>query len=193
MKRIALSFESDVWGALLGRAASPRLRFAAAIFALASLCAIALALWRFVEAQHDLGSMRLAIAAASANAPILKPALAEVQPVSLQRITALARVTRHLNTPWPAILDALEQHATSDIALLSIDPDPVQGRVRLEFEARKLQSLLDFAQRLGGSPRFDRVALLRHEVIERDPARPYRMTIEAVLANASAMAGAGRP
>jgi hypothetical protein len=167
-----------------------RMRIVAATFALLAFGVLASALWRYAELNAAVLAARSAAdTAARATAPVV----AVVDTPSPPRLAALARSSNHLNVPWATILDELERHATKDIALLAIDPDAVQGRVRLEFEARRLQSLVDFAQRLGSSPGFERVALAKHEIVDRDPAKPVRMSLEVKLARSGEMAIANKP
>ena len=91
------------------------------------------------------------------------------------------RVSRHLNTPWSAILDGLETSRPDGIALLSIEPDATQGSVRLQVEAKTLDTLLGYAAILGATEPFESVALVKHETSEQDPTRPFRLSLEANL------------
>ena len=190
MKRLTLTFQSGFWTGVFGRATGIRMRIFAAAFALLALGVLASTLWRYAEMNATVLAAR---AAAETAARAAAPMVAAVVTPSPPRLTALARSTHHLNVPWAAILDELERHATKDVALLAIEPDAVQGRVRLEFEARRLQSLVDFAQRLGDAPGFERVALAKHEVVDRDPAKPVRMSLEVKLARSGEMASAIKP
>ena len=190
MKRLTLTFQSDFWTVIFGRATGVGMRIAAAAFVLLALGTLASAVWRYAGMTAAVQAAR---AAADMAARATAPAVATVEAPSPPRLAALARSAHHLNVPWATILDELERHATKDVALLAIDPDAVQGRVRLEFEARRLQSLVDFAQRLGSSSGFERVALAKHEIVERDPAKPVRMSLEVKLARSGEMAIAGKP
>lgn len=190
MRRPALTFRSGLWMVVCGRATGVRMRLAAAAFVLLALGVVASAVWRYAEMSAAVLAAR---AAADTAARARAPVATKVEAPSPARLAALARSTHHLNVPWATILDELERHATKDIALLAIDPDAVQGRVRLDFEARRLQSLVDFAERLNSSPGFERVALSKHEIIERDPARPVRMSLEIKLARSGQKVDTGGP
>lgn len=190
MRRLTLTFRSGFWAGVFGRATGMRMRIVLAAFALLALGTLAAALGRYATLNAAVLTAR---AAAETAAQAAAPVAAVVVAPSPPELTALARSTQHLSVPWAAILDELERHATRDIALLGIEPDAVQGRVRLEFEARRLQSLVDFAQRLGGSPAFERVALAKHETVDRDPATPVRMWLEVKLARPGAVAFAHKP
>jgi hypothetical protein len=114
-------------------------------------------------------------------------------PIATARLLALDRIARQLNTPWPAVFDAIETNVGPQVALLAIEPDAVQGRVRLEFEARQLTLLLEFARRLEESRTFEQVSLARHELVERDPGAPFRMVIDATLRGAARDTGNRKP
>lgn len=90
-------------------------------------------------------------------------------------------MTRHLNTPWPAVLDALETTTPESVALVTIEPDPQHGVVRLQAEAKTLDSLLQYAQLLTAAEPFNEVTLLKHETNERDATRPVRLSMAARL------------
>ncbi len=186
MRRPALTLRAGFWAGAFGRASGMPARIASAAFALVALGVLAAVLARYGELHAAVLTARAA--AASATQAATPPVAAAVVPPSPHRLSALARSTQHLNVPWAAILDELERHATQDVALLGIEPDAVQGRVRLELESRRLQPLVDFAQRLGRSSTFERVALAKHDTVERDPAAPVRMSLEVKLARPGAMA-----
>lgn len=192
MRRVTLTLHRSAWRVLFGQAVVAWMQVAAALVLVLSLGALTVSVWRYAQSQFAVQAAQLVIDAAETEIAQAKPTAEAMTPISAQRLTALARMTRHLNTPWPGILDALERHASNDIALLSIEPDAVRGRVRLAFEARKLQPLIDFAQRLGDSEVFSRVEILRHEVNERDPAHPYRMALDVVLADNGNRPAAGK-
>lgn len=91
------------------------------------------------------------------------------------------QVTRHLNTPWPAIMDALENTTPDTVALVAIEPDPPRGSVRLQVEAKTLDTLLGYAAALKAAGQFEEVALLKHETNEQDATRPMRLSLQVRL------------
>lgn len=190
MKRLTLDFRSDFRSVMFGRATGARMQITAATFVLLALGSLTSAVWRYEEMNAAVLAAR---AAADTAARAASPAVVAVETASPPRLAALARSTHHLNVPWATILDELEKHAAKDVAVLAIDPDAVKGRVRLEFEARQLQSLVDFAQRLGRSPEFESVALAKHESVDRDPAKPVRMSLEAKLARSGEVSIEDKP
>lgn len=188
MKRVKLVLRSDLSAVWLGRASGTPTRIAAVAFAVLCTVAGAGAVIRFTELNAALDAARTT----GAPAPgLLAEKKVVAQPASALQRVALARSAHHLNMPWAAILDELERHASTDVALLAIDPDAGQGRVRVELEARQLKSLVDFAQRLGSSSHFERVTLSKHELVDRDPAKPLRMSLDVKLARVEAVLAVG--
>jgi hypothetical protein len=106
------------------------------------------------------------------------PAAAGVGSLSAQQRAEWVQLTRQLNTPWSALLDALEAATPQDVALVSIEPDARQGIVRLQAEAKTLQTLLDYGQVLRTSGPFEDLILRKHDTNDQDGTRPIRLTLE---------------
>jgi Tfp pilus assembly protein PilN len=85
------------------------------------------------------------------------------------------QVARQIGTPWAPLLDALEAGTPDDVALVSIEPDAREGSVRLQAEAKTLDTLLAYARALGALPLFESVSLVKHETNEQDGNRPVRL------------------
>lgn len=65
--------------------------------------------------------------------------------------------------PWDSLLREIELAADARVALLSLDTDAAAGRTRIVGEAKNIDDVLGFADRLRGSPLVDGVILLGHE------------------------------
>lgn len=139
--------------------------------------------WQWARARQELSAAqselqvvlgRPAHAAAAAAKPVLTP----------QQRRAWNQVLGQLNTPWASLLNALEAATPEDVALVSIEPDAKQGSVRLQAEAKTLDTLLAYAQVLKGAEPFSEVAPLKHETNEQDPNRPMRLTLDIRLREA---------
>lgn len=177
---LRFSQESGVRGWLLGQAGrgGPLARLG---LLAAAMTIFAAAAWRAQQAQtleHTATAARQAELARQgrqpadpAGAPALSPAQRE----------AWSRIVAPLNTPWPDLMDALEAGTPDNVAVVAIEPDARQGRVRLQAEARDLDTLLAYAARLDAADAFAGVALVRHETNEQDPNRPVRLTLDARL------------
>ena len=113
--------------------------------------------------------------------------------LTVQQTRDWNQIARQLDTPWPAILDALESSTPETVALVAIEPDPLHGSVRLQVEAKTLDALLGYAQSLKTTAPFQEVVLLKHETNEQDATRPMRLSLDARLEprNADPVAGPG--
>ncbi|MBI5279835.1 MAG: hypothetical protein HY854_25615 [Burkholderiales bacterium] len=183
MKPVHIAFEqpdSSAWRRRLLGHGRGSLGIVAALALAASLAALALVSWQTSELESALGEARHALAAMQAR-PGKPPARAQpaVGPVAARERDAWNDLVRQLNTPWPTLLDTLEERASPDVALVAIEPDARSGNVRIQAEAKSLGALLDYANGLATAPGVKTVRLLRHETHEQDPARPLRLSIEA--------------
>jgi len=97
-------------------------------------------------------------------------------------------VVRSLTLPWAALVQAVEQAATRDVALLQLQPDAESRLLRLTAEARNLEAMLQYHQRLEASAELSDVSLLNHEVLAAQPEHPVRFTLTATWET-----GHGRP
>lgn len=94
---------------------------------------------------------------------------------------ALNGVIQQLNIPWHDIFEQLESSIPPDVALLSIEPDGQRGQIRLQAEAKSLDSLLRYASTLQHNGIFGRLNYSKHETNDQDPNRPVRLSFELGL------------
>jgi Tfp pilus assembly protein PilN len=90
-------------------------------------------------------------------------------------------VIRQLNTPWDQLFDQLESSTPRDVSLISIEPDAKRGSVRLQAEARALDTLLTYAARLQNQGVLGSLTYSKHETNEQDPNKPIRLSVEYSL------------
>jgi hypothetical protein len=185
MKPVCLQFEApsatlrqQLLGHFSGRSAA-----LAILVLMASLTLGAAVAWQAGEAQNELAQARASLVAIQSQkrqeidraANSAKPQLTE------QQHEAWIQVARQLNTPWAALLDALETGTPDDVALVSIEPDARVGSVRLHVEAKTLDTLLAYAKDLGTLPLFESVSLVKHETNEQDSNKPVRLRLDLRL------------
>lgn len=186
MKPIQLVFPGKAahpaW--LLGHA--PRVSAVAALLlctALAGLLAVGWQTWQTRQqirsVQNEIEALRLQKGQAARQA-----APADQQVLTAQQSREWNQMARQLNTPWPAILDALEVSTPETVALVAIEPNPQHGSIRLQVEAKTLDTLLGYAQALKATSPFQEVVLLKHETNEQDATRPVRLSVDARLKGA---------
>lgn len=152
-----------------------------------SLALLAATGWRAGQASQAQEAAREAVrrsaAAASAVQARATQRHAGSSPTRVQT-AGWNQAVQALNVPWSAMLDALEHHTPAGVALVSVEPEPQQGRVRLQAEARSLDALLAYAIALRDTAGFQGVTVLRHETREQDPMQPVRLTFEVELPQA---------
>lgn len=88
---------------------------------------------------------------------------------------------RRLNTPWPAIFAAIESATPAAVAILSVEPDEKTETLVIVGETRTFDQALTLVDRLSADPLFARASLMKHEVNDKDSAKPIRFRVEAHL------------
>ena len=132
--------------------------------------------------EHSTLVQRVAQAAvAAAEAPNAEPARPPSRSLSLREVDALNAVARRLNTPWPDIFAALERTTPADIALLGVEPDARQTRLRGSGQAKDHQAMVSYIERLSSQWPFVQARLVRHELDEKDGARPLKFQFEVSM------------
>jgi len=77
------------------------------------------------------------------------------------------------------LFSAVESYSKDDVAVLSIEPDSQKGLVRINAEAKSLDSMLAYLVYLQKTPLFRQVELVNHQVQEQDPQQPIRFMLHA--------------
>jgi Tfp pilus assembly protein PilN len=90
-------------------------------------------------------------------------------------------VIRQLNTPWHDLFKQLESSTPKDVALISVEPDARRGSLRLQAEAKTLDSLLVYADRLQNQGVLGQLTYSKHETNDQDPNQPIRLSVEYTL------------
>lgn len=88
-----------------------------------------------------------------------------------------------LTTPWASLLLGIEASDMEDIALLSIEPNVLKQQVGLSGEAKNLEAVLVYIQKLEAQSMLDKVYLQKHNVDETDPSKPVGFTLLAQWQN----------
>jgi len=90
-------------------------------------------------------------------------------------------VVRQLTLPWAAVIGAIEQAATRDVAILQLQPDAEQRLVRLTAESRNRDAMFEYLKRLGSARELANVVLVAHQVQREDPQQPIQFSVQASL------------
>jgi hypothetical protein len=157
----------------------------------AMLAANAIAVTAFAVAAADAWSVRQDLSLAQMHMASMSEAQRAApmpQPgstLSAAQAKSINAMARQLNVSWPDVFDVIEANVSLPVVLLSIEPrsdDAAHQRVRIDAEARQLDHLLTYADRLRRDPTIERVDLVKHETNEQDPTKPVRLSLDATLA-----------
>lgn len=88
-------------------------------------------------------------------------------------------VVQQLALPWASLIQAVEDAGSSDVAVLQLQPEAQQRRLRLTAEARNHDAMLAYLRRLGETKALHEVHLLSHQVQLEDPRRPTQFSVQA--------------
>lgn len=89
------------------------------------------------------------------------------------------QIIDRLSTPWDAFFVGLESVKSSNIAILSIQPDLNTGLLLIEGEAKDYAAVLTLIAQLRVTKPFNEVFLQRHEIKQNDLQRPVVFALTA--------------
>lgn len=160
-------------------AAARRPRWLGALLLAASLALGAGLLERYLDARSELARLE---AAAALMAPARGRAPRAVPKERLAEETRSAEaVVRQLTLPWAALVQAVEQAATRDVALLQLQPDAESRSLKLSAEARHRDAMFEYLRRLGAARGLSEVHLVSHRVQREDPQHPIQFSVQASI------------
>ena len=129
-----------------------------------------------VDLEGRLHSLELQLGRRPATAAPQSSAASREQ---AERLAQMRSVSQQLQRPWQQLFAMLEAQPQDDVALLGLTPDARKGQVRIAAEARNLEAMLQYHQRLEASAELSDVSLLNHEVMMGQPEHPVRFTLTA--------------
>ena len=128
---------------------------------------------------------RDALAGLEAQSGLLSPERRPVRALPRERLEAEAKaadaVGRQLTVPGSSLIATLEQASTREVALLQLQPEAEQRRLRLLAEARDREAMFAYLRRLESAPALAEVVLVSHQVQSEDPKRPIQFSLQAAL------------
>lgn len=104
---------------------------------------------------------------------------ATMAPERQREVVQANRIAARLNLPWSGLFDAIEGSAGDSVVLLALQPDPVDGTVRLTGEAKALPLVLEYLEVLQKQAVLSEVRLESHETQQQDAQRPVRFVAAA--------------
>jgi len=131
---------------------------------------------RYRDAQNEM--LRLEAASGLAHE---RPARAVPRERLDDESRAAEAVVRQLTLPWAALLGAIEQTATREVAILQLQPDAEQRLLRLTAEARHREAMFEYLRRLSAAPGLAEVHLVSHQVQPNDPQHPIQFSVQAAI------------
>ncbi|MFK3683938.1 pilus assembly protein [Pseudomonas sp. NPDC088890] len=129
-----------------------------------------------VDLEARVHNLELKLGRRPATAAPLSSAASREQ---AEQLAQMRNVSQQLQRPWEQLFAMLEAMPQQDVALLTITPDARKGQVRIAAEARDLEAMLQYHQRLERSAELRDVSLLNHEVVAGQPEHPVRFNLTA--------------
>jgi len=134
-----------------------------------------------VTADMGLGYRGLleSVAQAQASLARLEPRRRSAATVSPEEVALARETVQRLSLPWGSLFGALESAASSQVALLAIEPDPRAGTVTISGDSKDYLAALTYVLNLRHSDALASVQLVRHELKQNDPQRPVAFSVSA--------------
>jgi hypothetical protein len=104
---------------------------------------------------------------------------------SSEMLAAGQGVISRLSVPWPALLQALEESTTDDVAILRIDPDPTRGELKVTANAVDIHKAVKYASSLQSSAVLSHVYIGSQRAAPADPSHPIQLVFLANWNSAS--------
>lgn len=107
------------------------------------------------------------------------PRIKEIGQEIRKEIIQANAILDQINLPWETLFDSIEQAATEEIALLSLQPNVSSRTLRISGEAKSMSELLDFVEALERELVFENVHLLNYKIKQDNPHRPIVFLLTA--------------
>jgi len=102
------------------------------------------------------------------------------------RIVALNQAIGQLNLPWTDLLDNLQAAEVPEVSVLRLEPEVENKLLKINAEAKTLEAMFSFVQKLNRQAMFHDASLLKHEVNEQDVNKPIRFQLRVEWTTAGA-------
>jgi len=191
--RTSVSFGSSRTDKWLGHAASMPQRCVACVACVAAAGALAFASWNWMT-RHDAFLDRQArLQSELSRLRVVVPRTkAASRTLGSQQVARYNEAVGQLNTPWSNVFDALERQGQAEVSLTMLEPDAKVGTLHVQAEARDIDTLLAYADRLAADASFGSLSLQQHETNAQDANHPVRLSFDVRLAGADVGAKAER-
>jgi hypothetical protein len=177
-----LRFDTSWSDRVLGHAGRPVVRLLSMGVLAATVVVGCLVMDRFLAARAEVASAtELVQRAKNALAPPPAPAPRKLSSAEKQELDRVNAVVNSLNMPWSELLDALERRASAEVGLTLVEPDGDKGIVKIQAEAKTIDTLLAYADDFARDASFAGVQVRQHDTNEQDANRPARLTFDVRL------------
>lgn len=153
--------------------------------AIAGLLVLALSLALAGELALRYRDVRLELARLEAQSGLISPERRAPRALPKERLDEETKgaeaVVRQLTLPWGALIRAIEQAATRDVAILQLQPDAESRTLRISAEARHRDAMFEYLRRLAAVRGLAEVHVVSHQVQREDPQRPIQFSVQASL------------
>jgi hypothetical protein len=155
-----------------------RLRWPGIMVLVLSLALGAWLLGRYRDAREDLAQLE---ATSALIAPQRRPPRALPRERLAEETRSAEAVVRQLTVPWASLVQAIEEAATRDVALLQLQPDAESRSLKLTAEARHPEAMFEYLHRLGAGRGLDEVHLVSHHMLDTEAQRPIQFSVQASI------------
>ena len=107
----------------------------------------------------------------------LHPQNREINQEIRKEIKSANVILGHINFPWEALFDSIENAVSKDIALLSLLPNVSKQSLRISGEARNMSELLAFVKAIEQEAIFVNTHLLNYKIKKNSPQQPVLFQI----------------
>jgi len=148
----------------------------------AGVAVLALALGVAASVTVHYGSVRRELTAAEAARGLLgeaRPARAIPRERLEDERRQVEAIVRQLTLPWAQMIETIEGASTGEVAVLQMQPEAEQRRLRLTGEAKNREAMLKYVRRLDEAKTLSEVHLVSHQVQLDDPSRPVQFALQA--------------
>ena len=147
----------------------------------AGLLASVFVIWNYHEGSKKIAQQETlikSIRSEKTSRPDPVPVEVNSEEITLETGEAKS-VILEINLPWKELFAAVESYQKGDVGVLSIEPDSQKGLVRINAEAKSMDSMLAYIAYLQKTPLFRGVELISHQIQEQDPQHPVRFMLQA--------------
>lgn len=96
-----------------------------------------------------------------------------------EQVQAVNQAVAALNTPWPAIMGAIEKVRPAKVSLTRLEPRTKDQVVLITAQAESMEELIGFMQALASTAPFSESAPVRQEIVTEGAAWRKQATFEA--------------